>query len=190
MKPPALPGVISLTTGEKEVARLKVVEDLASRNITPAHAATLLKITTRQVRTLRRRFDELGPAGLVSRHRGKPSNRATPAFFKDQVMELIRAHYHDFGPTFASEKLKEKHGLSFDACTIRCWMKQAGLWADRRSRRQAVHQPRYRRECYGELVQIDGSEHYWFEDRDPPCTLLVYIPCQELDRDAPFRFHS
>jgi hypothetical protein len=164
-----------VTMSNNELARLKVIHDLIARNITPAHAAILLKITTRQVRTLRRRFLEHGPTGLTSRHRGKPSNRATPAFFKDQVMELIRAHYHDFGPTFAAEKLKEKHGLRFSPNTIRAWMKQEGLWLDRRQRRQPVHQPRYRRECYGELVQIDGSEHHWFEDRGPPCTLLVYI---------------
>lgn len=160
---------------DKELARLKVIQDLIERSITPAHAALLLGLTTRRVRTLRCRFLECGAAGLTSRHRGRASNRTTPVLFKNQVMELIRTHYHDFGPTFAAQKLKEKHGLAFSPNTIRTWMKAEGLWLDRRKRRQTVHQPRYRRECYGELVQIDGSEHYWFEDRGPPCTLLVYI---------------
>jgi hypothetical protein len=160
---------------DKELSRVKVIQDLVARNITPAHAASLLQLTTRQVSTLRARFLESGPAGLTSRQRGKPSNRATPAFFKDQVMELIRAHYHDFGPTFATEKLREKHGLALSPNTIRTWMKDEGLWLDRRKRRQPVHQPRHRRECLGELVQLDGSEHWWFEDRGPQCTLLVYV---------------
>jgi hypothetical protein len=164
-----------ITMNEKELTRLRVIEDLNAGNITPCHAAGVLQITTRRVRGLRRRFLKSGPAGLASGHRGKPSNRATPVHIKRLVMEILRADYSDFGPTFASEKLREKHGLSFDPCTIRIWMKEDGLWTDRRSRRQTIHQPRFRRECYGELVQIDGSQHYWFENRGPRCTLLVYI---------------
>ena len=164
-----------ITMNEKELMRLRVIEDLTAGSITPGHAAGILQISTRRLRVLRERFLKAGPAGLASGHRGKPSNRATPIQIKRLVMEILRAEYPDFGPTFATEKLREKHGLSFNPCTIRPWMKEGGLWADRRSRRQAVHQPRYRRECYGELVQIDGSQHHWFEDRGPPCTLLVYI---------------
>ena len=91
------------------------------------------------------------------------------------ALRLLRTHYADFGPTFAAQKLREKHALSFTAMTIRRWMKEDGLWIDRRHRQPAIHQPRPRRECYGELIQIDGSQHYWFENRGPKCTLLVYI---------------
>jgi len=164
-----------ITMSDQELSRLKVIQDLLSHQITPRHAAQLLHLSPRQVRTLRRRFMQDGPAGLVSGHRAKPSNRTTPEHIKQEVLRLLRTHYSDFGPTFASQKLKEKHALSFSPCTIRVWMKVDGLWSDRRSRRKSIHQPRYRRECHGELVQIDGSQHYWFEDRGRSCTLLVYI---------------
>jgi hypothetical protein len=159
----------------KELSRLKVIQDLVARNITPKHATQLLDLSPRQVRSLRRRFVHHGPAGLVSGHRGKPSNRTTPSHVKQEVLRILRTYYADFGPTFASQKLKEKHGLSFSPCTIRIWMKEDGLWVDRRHRQPAIHQPRPRRECYGELIQIDGSQHHWFENRGPKCTLLVYI---------------
>ena len=98
-----------------------------------------------------------------------------PIDFKQQVVALLRVNYSDFGPTFASQKLSERHRISLSAETVRSWMKEEGLWVDRKARCKPVHQPRSRRECYGELVQIDGSEHWWFEDRGPQCTLLVYI---------------
>jgi hypothetical protein len=88
---------------------------------------------------------------------------------------IIRERYSDFGPTLAAEKLAELHGIDLARETVRQWMLAAGLWKDRRARLRPVHQPRYRRDCVGELVQIDGSEHWWFEGRGPQCTLLVYI---------------
>ena len=86
----------------------------------------------------------------------------------------MRGAYADFGPTLAAEMLAEKHGLTVSRETLRNWMRDAGLWLSRQQRRQ-FHQPRLRREALGELVQIDGSEHRWFEDRADPCTLLVFI---------------
>ncbi len=94
---------------------------------------------------------------------------------REYVIEVIREHYPDFGPTLACEKLSEKHDIDLAVETVRQWMLAAELWIPRKQRRQPVHQPRYRRDCLGELIQIDGSEHGWFEDRGPKCTLLVYI---------------
>ncbi|SEM22021.1 Integrase core domain-containing protein [Bosea lupini] len=88
---------------------------------------------------------------------------------------LIKANYLDFGPTLAAEKLAERHGLRLGVETVRRWMIADGIWRDRRERLKPVHQPRYRRDCVGELIQIDGSQHWWFEDRGPQCTLLVFI---------------
>lgn len=164
-----------ITMSADELTRLRVIQDLIARRITPRHAAEFLGLTSRQIRRLRRRFVDLGPGGLVSLQRGKPSNRRMPLDFKQKVVVLLRTHYADFGPTFASQKLNERHRISLSAETVRSWMKEEGLWVDRKARRKPVHQPRRRRECYGELVQIDGSEHWWFEDRGPQCTLLVYI---------------
>ena len=89
-------------------------------------------------------------------------------------MTLVKENYIDFGPTFAAEKLAEDHGLKVSRETLRKLMQDAGIWLSRKQRR-TFHQPRLRRECYGELIQIDGSDHRWFEDRGPACTLLVFI---------------
>lgn len=89
-------------------------------------------------------------------------------------MTLVRENYIDFGPTFAAEKLAEDHGLKVSREALRKLMQDAGIWPSRKQRR-TFHQPRLRRECYGELIQIDGSDHRWFEDRGPTCTLLVFI---------------
>ena len=138
-------------------------------------AAQLLRITRRQVFRLLKAYRTQGPAALVSKKRGKPSNRSYPPILRSEVLGLIKANYADFGPTLAAEKLAERHGLSLGVETVRRWMIADGIWQDRRHRLKPVHQPRYRRECVGELVQIDGSEHWWFEDRGPQCTLLVFI---------------
>lgn len=92
-----------------------------------------------------------------------------------EALAIIRERYADFGPTLAAEKLREVHGICLGRETVRVWMAEAGIWATRKKRRGRVYQPRYRRDCVGELIQIDGSEHRWFEERGPMCTLLVYI---------------
>src|SRR5215212_7094974 len=103
-----------------------------------------------------------------------------------QLMRLTRRHvfrlakaYWERGPAALVStrrgKPAERHGIHLGVETVRQWMLADGLWRDRKQRLKPVHQPRYRRDCVGELVQIDGSEHGWFEDRGPPCTLLVFI---------------
>ena len=158
-----------------EIDRVHVLTDLLADRITAVGAAQIMGITPRQVFRLAKAFRELGPSGLVSRRRGKPSNRSYPAGLRAEALGLIASHYADFGPTLACEKLAERHGVHLGVETVRQWMLAAGLWTDRRQRRKPVHQPRHRRDCLGELVQIDGSEHWWFEDRGPQCTLLVFI---------------
>jgi len=164
-----------VTMSTTELNRLRIIEDLISRRTTPKAVAGLLGITRRQVRRLRTRYVGQGAAGLVSLRRGKPSNRKLPAPIRQQVLDLVRERYSDFGPTLATEKLQELHGFTICPETMRQWMKAESIWLDRKARQKPVYQPRYRRECPGELVQIDGSEHWWFEDRGPQCTLLVYI---------------
>ncbi len=88
---------------------------------------------------------------------------------------LVGEFWADDGDSLAAEKLAELHDIHLARETVRQWMITAGVWKDRRARLKAVHQPRYRRDCLGELVQIDGSEHWWFEARGPQCTLLVFI---------------
>jgi hypothetical protein len=158
-----------------EIDRMSVLQDLAASRIKVADAATLMGLGRRQVFRLAKAFARHGPEALVSRRRGRPINRSFPSAWRAEVLGIIRERYPDFGPTLAAEKLAELHGIHLGRETLRQWMIAAGLWKDRRARLKAVHQPRYRRDCFGELIQIDGSEHWWFEGRGPQCTLLVYI---------------
>ena len=164
-----------LSMSRTEIDRVHVLRDLLAERIRMREAAQLLGVTTRQVLRLLRAYQAGGPAALISKKRGKPSNRSYPAIVRTEVIALIKANYLDFGPTLAGEKLAERHGLHFGVETLRRWMMAEGIWRDRRQKLKPVHQPRYRRECLGELIQIDGSEHWWFEDRGPQCTLLVFI---------------
>src|SRR5436309_3277988 len=164
-----------LTLSMKELDRLQVLTRIAERRLTRRCAAGLLQIGERQVRRLYRAFVQDGAAGLVSRRRGRPSPRRLPAATQERALALIRERYADFGPTFAHQKLTEEHALVLSVETLRGWMSAAGLWVPRAQRARRSYPPRERRACLGELVQLDGSEHAWFEDRGPRCTLLVYV---------------
>ena len=159
----------------KEVERAKVIKALVDKRIKPATAALQLGLTTRQVQRLANRFRDAGPSGLSSAQRGKASNRQLKPGLAQQALQLIREHYADFPPTFACEKLAERHSVVLSKETVRRLMIQAGLWITRRARAGVLHQPRERRASLGELVQIDGSRHDWFEGRAAQCTLLVYV---------------
>ena len=158
-----------------EIDRMTILRDLADDRIRAFEAARLMGLGRRQVLRLAKAYRLHGPTALVSRRRGQPSNRSYPAALRTTVIALIRERYADFGPTLAAEKLSELHDLHLGRETIRQWMMAEGIWKDRRQRLKPVHQPRHRRDCVGELIQIDGSDHWWFETRGPRCTLLVYI---------------
>ena len=164
-----------ITMSRSEIDRMSVLRDLADDRIRVSEAARLMGLGRRQVLRLAKAYRQRGPAALVSNRRGKRSNRSYPTSLRAEVISFIRERYSDFGPTLAAEKLSELHGIRLGRETIRQWMMVAGFWKDRKQRMKPVHQPRNRRECVGELIQIDGSEHWWFETRGPQCTLLVYI---------------
>ena len=166
-------GTITMTM--RALDRMKVIQAVVVGDLKPKIAARRLGLTVRQVRRLSNRYREDGPAGLVSRRCGKPSNNRKAADISAIALGIIRDRYADFGPTFACEKLREQHGLVLSKETVRKLMMDAGLWISRQLRSPKIYQPRNRRECVGELIQIDGSDHAWFEDRGPSCTLLVYI---------------
>jgi hypothetical protein len=165
--------VVSMS--EKEFSRLSVLMDVEAGRLRVDDAAQLLRLQRRQVFRLLKGLRTEGAASLASKRRGKPSNNKLPPAVRDLTMGLIRAHYADFGPTLAAEKLAERHGCLVSRETLRRWMIEDGLWRDRKHRLPAVDQPRHRRERVGELVQIDGARHYWFENRGPECTLIAYI---------------
>jgi len=164
-----------ITVGMRELDRLKTVQAVVDGNLKPGLAARRLGITARQLRRVVRRYRAEGPAGMASRLRGQPSNHQLPPGLAERALGLIRDRYADFGPTLACEKLAECHGLVLAKETVRRLMSEAGYWVPRRQRPPKIYQPRRRRDCLGELVQIDGSDHPWFEDRAPACTALVYV---------------
>jgi transposase len=167
------PGLVTMSA--KELDRVAVVRRVVEGGLSQVRAGALLGLTTRQVRRLCRGFESEGASGLVSRSRGRPSNRRLSADLEAHVVSLVRERYSDFGPKLAQEKLLELHDLRVGRETLRKWMAAAGLWLPRRERVRQAHQPRHRRECLGELVQIDGSDHEWFEGRGARCSLLVYV---------------
>jgi transposase len=164
-----------LTMSKRELTRLEVMQRLITKSLRQDEAACILGISVRQVKRLFRAYKEQGPPGIVSRRRGKPGNHRLDPLTVQKAIDLICEHYRDFGPTLAHEKLTEKHDLRLSRESVRGIMIAEGWWKPKRAKKLHVHQMRERRACLGELVQIDGSEHAWFEERGPKCTLLVYI---------------
>jgi hypothetical protein len=165
----------TLTMSRKELNRFEILGRVLERRLTQQQAAEQLGLSVRQVARLCRKLRVEGPPGLVSKKRGLTSNRVLSSELRERSLDLIRSRYHDFGPTLAAEKLREHHDVTVSVETLRKWMIDAEIWVTRRSRAVRVHQPRHRRSCVGELIQIDGCDHEWFEERAPRCTLLVYV---------------
>ncbi len=161
----------------KEINRIKTLQDVIDRWLTPGRAAEHLGITPRHCSRLLKRYREHGPLGINNRSRGNPGNRLLPRGFTDQALEIIRKNYPDFWPTLAREKLEEIHGLVLGKETVRRLMINAGLWVPRKMRPPKIHQPRYRRPCTGELIQIDGCDHDWFECRPAEVDGLWLVAC-------------
>jgi hypothetical protein len=164
-----------LSMSKQEFSRLEVLLRVQSGRLRVADACALIGLGRRQVFRLLRNLEQDGAASLLSKRRGKPSNHRLAAEVRSLALSIVRERYADFGPTFAAEKLAELHGCSVSRETWRGWMIAEGLWINRRHRLASPHQPRRRRECLGELVQIDGSEHAWFEGRGETCTLLAFV---------------
>ena len=159
---------------ERELNRIEVLSQVTQGRMTAVTAANVLGLSRRQIHRLLKTFQSEGAAAIRHKARGRRSNNLIDPAIREFAVTLVKENYIDFGPTFAAEKLAEDHALKVSRETLRKWMQDAGIWLSRKQRR-AFHQPRLRRECYGELIQIDGSDHRWFEDRGPPCTLLVFI---------------
>lgn len=164
-----------VTMSDKDLSRYKVINDVCERRLRRSDAAQILNLSERQVQRLMNRLRESGAASLVHGARGKPSNNRISSDYRQTILTLVRKHYSDFTPTLAREKLIEIHNLPISNETLRQWMIADGLWVPYAQRQPRVYQPRHRRDCLGELVQIDGSHHDWFEGRSPKCCLLVFI---------------
>ena len=158
-----------------ERERSHIVRALSKGLILQREAAEPLGLGVRQVKRLLRAFRENGDAGLISRQRGRVSPRRMDGVKRARIEALLRGKYPDFGATLAAEKLSEREGIEVSRETVRRIQIALGLARARRRRSARVHHPRERRPRFGELIQIDGSPHDWFEGRGPRCTLIVFI---------------
>lgn len=160
----------------KELARKTEVERALDHRNTQKEAAAKLGISERQFRRILRRYRQEGDEGLVSRKRRKPSNRKTDPETRDIAREFIcDPIMKGFGPTLMTEKLEIKTGTRLSKETIRQLMIDSGVWEAKTKKKEKPHLSRPRRNCRGELVQVDGSKHAWLEERGPKATLLVFV---------------
>ena len=164
-----------VSMSDKELKRLSVLQEVCDRRITQSKASELLQLSERQIRRLIQAYKAHGPAALAHAGRGQSSNSKRSEELRLHCLTIIAEQLYGFGPTLAHEKLSTVHGLDISVETLRCWMIAAGLWIPRSKRMKRPYQPRYNRDCLGELIQIDGSYHDWFEGRAAKCCLLVYI---------------
>lgn len=160
---------------QKEVKRSQILDRLKEGKISQQEAAQQMDISTRQARRLAKRYQREGLAGLISKKRGCASNHRLDETLRATVIQLIGAHYCDFGPTLACEKLVELHSMHLSVESTRQLMITAGYWKTKRGSVVCAHPIRERRARFGELIQIDGSPHDWFEGRGERCTLLVFV---------------
>jgi len=185
-----------ITMSNKELHRIEILQKLIDKRLIEHEAAKQLGLSIRQIRRLRKAYKADGAIGVVSKKRGNPSNHKYPDSVKELAITYVKQYYVDFKPTFACEKLSENHGLTISRETLRKWMINAELWIPKNCRLKRAYQPRNRRECFGEFIQIDGSPHDWFEGRGPKCTLLVYIDdatgklmeCQFVKSESTFTY--
>lgn len=165
----------TISMSMKETERITIMDNLVAKRIKQKHASLQLGISVRQVQRMVKRYKREGIAGLIHKSRGRVGNRAMLQEKKEHILLLIRQHYSDFGPTLAAEKLHEQNGITVSEEKVRLLMIDVGLWKAKQHKQVVIHTYRERRSCVGELVQLDGSPHRWFEDRADPCTLLAYI---------------
>src|SRR5271157_2206710 len=159
----------------EERERSHLVRQTREKRLSQRQASERLGIGLRQFKRLVRSWKQQGDVGLVSRQRGQPSNNQLRPGERERIATLLRDKYPDFGPTLAVEKLLEREGIVVSAETVRQLQIARGLWRPKKRRQKRIFQLRERRPRFGELIQIDGSPHAWFEDRGPRCTLIVYI---------------
>lgn len=157
-----------------ELQRLHIVRKAIDKELSQVEAAGILDLSDRQVKRIVKRIREEGDTGIAHKLRGKKSNRAIAGKVKENALKLYKEKYSDFGPLLASEKLFELDEIEVNHDTLRNWLMAAGLW--QLSRKQRKHrQWRERKHRLGQMIQVDGSHHDWFEGRGPECVLMGYI---------------
>ena len=164
-----------ITMSDKEIQRLAVLQDVRDHRITQVRAAEILNLSTRQITRLLQKLNQDGVSSMSHASRGQPGHHRHDDLLKSKFLSIISEHLLGFGPALAHEKLSSMFDLNIPVETLRRWMTANDLWIPRSKRLKRPYQPRYNRDCFGELIQIDGSYHDWFEGRAAKCCLLVYI---------------
>jgi transposase len=165
--------ILAMSAAERE--RLSVVRAIVDGSLLQRDGAERLGICLRQVKRLLRSWRKHGDQGLVSRQRGRVSPQRLAAEDEVKIVALLGGAYQGFGPTLAAEKLCERDAISISRESVRRLQVKHKLWRPKRRREKRVFHLRERRPRFGELIQIDGSPHDWFEGRGPRCTLIVFI---------------
>ncbi len=163
-----------ITMRQEELRRLHIFKKVLGRELKQVEAAEKLSLSYRQAKRITKRVRIEGDKGIIHKLRGQPSKRKIPNKLKDKIIKLCRTRYKGFGPTFAVEKLFEIEEIKLSKETLRNWLIQEGLW-QRRRKRKKHRKWRQRKDCFGEMLQLDGSHHDWFEGRGPKCVLMGYI---------------
>jgi transposase len=163
-----------ITMSRRETKRLHIIHQALDKRITQKTAAELVGLSSRQIRRILKRVRKEGDDGISHRSRGKASNRRFPQKVKDKTLKLYREKYGDFGPTFACEKLLDVHEIKLSDETLRLWLNQESIPYEKRKGRKH-RQWRERKHHFGEMIQMDGSHHDWFEGRGPECVLMGYV---------------
>src|SRR5215471_9967734 len=163
-----------LTMSQKERTRMGVMQRIKAQGLCWVAASDVVVVGSRRRKRVWRRYQDQGDKGLVHRSRGRRSNRAKSDDFKKRILARYEARYKGFGPTLASEHLSQDDGLEVDHETLRRWLIGQQEWTVQR-RRQKHRQWRERKPCRGQLVQMDGSQHDWFEGRRERAVLMVMV---------------
>jgi len=160
---------------QEELRRVSIVSKAIEGLITQEKAAEIIGVSERQTRRLIKRVREEGDTGIIHKLRGAPGNKGMDAKLKTEVIELYNEKYWDFGPTFASEKLCERDGISINHETLRLWLIDDDNPRDWQRKARPHRQWRQRKDYFGEMVQMDGSHHDWLEGRGPWLVLMDYV---------------
>jgi len=172
---------------QEELKALHVIRKAIDKVVTQKEAAEAVDLSERQVRRKVKRVREEDDKGIIHKSRGRPSNRSKPDKIRHKILTLFKAKYPDFGPTLASEKLFERDKIKINDETLRLWLIKANI-PYRKRKKRPHRQWRQRKGYYGQMVQMDGSEHDWFEGRGPECVLMGHI---DDATGIPFgRFHK
>jgi len=164
---------------QKELGRVAILSRVAAGELKLVEAAELLGVSYRQTKRLWRRYRRGGAQALQHGNAGRPSNRAKPRKFREQVLRRVRDKYggeagERLGPTLAAEHLAADDGLKVDAETLRRWMLAEGLWSRERKRKQHRRR-RERKEHFGELLQLDGSFEAWLPGSESKQCLMNLV---------------